>query len=68
MMTYPHRYPHRVIPLLIQALNLLEDAQAHANAHDRASLGREVDEVRWILGDLVVKYHDRPDLQPEGLI
>jgi hypothetical protein len=62
-------YPHRIIPLLIQALNIMEDAQAHADAHDRATLGREIDEVRWSLGDLISHISDRPNLQPDqGLI
>jgi hypothetical protein len=61
-------YPHRIIPLLIQALNIMEDAQAHADALDRSTIGREVDGVRWSLGDLIALISDRPDLQQEGLI
>lgn len=47
--------PERCVTLLVQAYHILEDAQAHANAWDRAGLGRELDRVRWMLGDLAAQ-------------
>jgi hypothetical protein len=45
--------PPRVIALLKKAHEALEDAQAHANGFDRAVLGRDLDDIRWRLGDLI---------------
>lgn len=45
--------PPRLIALLKKAHEALEDAQAHANSFDRPVLGRDLDDIRWRLGDLV---------------
>lgn len=56
--------PHRILPLLRESLTLLVDAQAHANAWDRADIGRRLDDIRWTLGYLIAELDDRIDLQP----
>jgi hypothetical protein len=55
--------PPRFIALLKTAYEALEDAQAHANATDRAVLGRDLDDIRWKLGDFIasVETEDRLD-------
>ena len=45
--------PDRVIPLLKKAYDALQDAQSHVNAWDRAVLGRDLDDIRWKLGDFI---------------
>ena len=45
--------PDRVIPLLKKAYETLEDAQAHVNGWDWAVLGRDLDDIRWKLGDFI---------------
>ena len=54
---------NRVIPLLKKAYEALEDAQAHVNATDRAVLGRDLDDIRWKLGDFLmsIEMDDRLD-------
>jgi hypothetical protein len=44
----------RVIPLLKKAYGALQDAQAHVDATDRATLGRDLDDIRWKLGDFLM--------------
>lgn len=53
----------RLIPLLKKAYEALEDAQAHVNATDRAVLGRDLDDIRWKLGDFLtsIEMDDRLD-------
>jgi hypothetical protein len=55
--------PDRVIPILKKAYDLLKDAQAHVDAWDRAVLGRDLDDIRWKLGDFVaaLEVDDRLD-------
>ena len=55
--------PPRLIPLLKKAYEALEDAQAHANAFDRTMLGRDLDDIRWKLGDFLthLEMDDRLD-------
>ena len=44
----------RVIPLLKKAYEALQDAQAHVDATERATLGRDLDDIRWKLGDFLM--------------
>jgi hypothetical protein len=55
--------PPRLIACLKKAYDALEDAQAHANGFDRAVLGRDLDDIRWRLGDLLstIEIDDRLD-------
>jgi hypothetical protein len=50
-------FSDRIIPLLKKALATLEDAQAHANLHHRATVGRDIDRLRWSLED-IIKAHE----------
>jgi hypothetical protein len=45
--------PPRLIACLKKAYDALEDAQAHANSFDRPVLGRDLDDIRWRLGDFI---------------
>ena len=47
--------PYRIRPLLAEAYNRLSDAQSHANAFDRPGLGKDIDNIRWALGDLLTQ-------------
>ena len=53
--------PPRAIALLKKAYEALEDAQAHLNTYDRAVLGRDLDDIRWKLGDFLstIEVEDR---------
>lgn len=65
-MAQEYTAPSRVRELIGQAYRLLEDAQAHADRWDRAGLGRDLDRVRWQVGDLAAKITpDTPDTGDE---
>ena len=53
--------PPRAIALLKKAYEALEDAQAHLDRYDRAVLGRDLDDIRWKLGDFIstIEVEDR---------
>lgn len=52
-----HKYeaPATVTDELLAAYQLLETAQQGANRWDRGGLGRELDRIRWALGDLIAQ-------------
>jgi hypothetical protein len=68
--TTQHKYeaPAMVTDELLAAYQLLETAQQGANRWDRAGLGRELDRIRWALGDLYAQIkplHDGHALNTE---
>lgn len=45
----------RIIPLVMESLDRLIDAQTHANYTNRELIGKEIDRVRWEVGELLCK-------------
>lgn len=60
-MTTKHTAPALVAELLTAAYQSLDAAQAGANGWDRAGLGRELDRIRWALGDLIAQVQPLTD-------
>lgn len=49
---------HRILPLLRIAYDALQDAQAHVDREGRGTMARDLDSLRWSLGDFVAEYAD----------
>ena len=61
MTAQPFTAPAAVVDALMTAHHALGTAQTGANGWDRAGLGRELDRIRWALGDLIAQ------IQPLGV-
>ena len=45
----------RIIPLVMESLDRLIDAQAHAHIFERNAIAQDIARVRWELGELLCK-------------
>lgn len=61
MTTEQFTAPAAVVDALMAAHHALGTAQTGANGWDRAGLGRELDRIRWALGDLIAQVQPLTD-------